>query len=200
VRHGICNNTLCIEHLSIGTALHNSLDKDRDGTNYKEEQHPACKLTRDLVQHDTKANFNTAVEQAAFFHLPVDQIRSIHNGGSWVTVPKNGKPDTVAVAKREARKANERARRAEIRKTGLTIEKYRSAWSRLRAKRSVRMVRPDLVATPCWLFTGTKQDGYGYTTVDNLRLAVHVLSWEMHHNHCQRKPAGRCRVLHACAR
>lgn len=84
VRHS-CRNTSCVNpnHLSEGTKIQNSQDKDRDGTSLKGERCHFSKLNWEIAEEIRSSN-DTRKNLAVIYDVSVSCITSLINNKSWV--------------------------------------------------------------------------------------------------------------------
>ncbi len=195
VRHK-CKNRHCfnIEHLEIGTARNNALDRKRDNTQQFGANHHSAKISEDIAQKIKNSKGDgIASERSQKYGVSIYIITDIDRGKTWRHLPLHDQPnfrkDSWCEKKYEAEQR--------LKERVPTEADYKQLWKRVEknAKESLSDICNDV---PCLLYEKLNIYGYGRTYFVGRRKNVHVLVWEYFHNASKTQEDITLVVRHLC--
>lgn len=188
VRHK-CGVQHCVRasHLELGTHKENGQDKIRDGTNLSGEKNPNAKISKELailikesLKNKNDNEYLTQSERAKKLNVSINIIISIDIGRTWKNLP----PYNINNLKIQEQRERESQRRLtvtnEIEKNGLSFNDYNIMIERINAKllEKKNISKNPEIKTPCKLWQGANNRGYGIIHYKYKKYMVHIIVCE----------------------
>ena len=192
VRH-LCGNATCVnpEHLQLGTAMENAMDKDVTKTQLNGEKNHKSKLS-DEERKSIYASQETNSILAEHYGVSVNTISRIKTGTTGSAVTQSHEQQLKV-------REHERKRRKAAKP--LTKEDYVHTMERCFKKCKLVKAEPNdtsiVLQKPCRVFQGYLMAGYGATTVKRKHELLHRLVAMVVHNNGQLIASGFV-VRHLC--
>lgn len=183
IRH-LCNNPCCFEptHLAYGTQFTNDYeDKIANGTLQRGVKHYNVSITEELARQiktsrpTTKrgqSGHETQKKRAHRFGVSLSIVKDIDRGRCWTHLSQ------VADAT-GGRRVKARGQRARAKARVWTDKMYKAAHQRLKAKLTITPNASPHVNTPCHIWCGANNFGYGRMSAFGKMVSVHILACEI---------------------
>lgn len=178
IRH-LCNNPLCFEptHLKLGTQFENDYDdKIANNTLQCGEKHYNVKISEELAKEIKLSKYNgkSQRDRAVAFNVTLHIIKDIDSNKSWAHLPDadgNTGSDRKIKARELRKKAKERI---------WTTEMFEEAKDKLFNNSELSEdIKEPFVSTPCRIWQGNIDQGYGRITIFGKTMNTHVLACEI---------------------
>lgn len=172
IRH-LCNEPRCInpDHLQMGSKSQNNFDdKIENGTLRQGEQHYNASTSEQTARTILASKGEgTQKQRAKEFGVSLNIVKDIDCGKSWASLTGNTTVSQRAVKARKLRmKANNKV---------WTPDMYRQA--KIRLQKNVTICDNKFMGSPCHLWQGKPDNGYGRISVFGKLKGAHVLACEV---------------------
>lgn len=196
VRHKCANKNCCeVTHLEWGTPKQNGEDRIRDGTSNRGDKHRGAKIsseTASAIKSSWKPRghpeYLSQAQRAEKFGVTYSLVNSIDQEDAWAHLPRpTDKPPKVKTAVEAAKPTREDFDEADM----------NTLVGRIAAKVKITpsISKCPTIQTPCHIFTGTSNNGYGKITYRKVQLLTHIVVCE--HKMKMRTP-DKLLVRHLC--
>jgi hypothetical protein len=203
IRHVGCSqkNTLCVnpDHLELGTVWQNGIDKIKDKTMKRGEDHPSTKLTELKVIEIYKlkdTNQASADTVANLFGTTRQNVLSIWRRRTWAHLHYSEEELKFGNMNRFESYAKNQVNIINRKVTGFTLDEYYKFFQRIFADADIQQTETPLetmgINTPCLIPAAAKRmktKSYVKTRIGGVTRYAHVIMWELFKNNCQLKQA-----------
>lgn len=193
IRHAGCpsKNNLCVnpDHLELGSVRENGIDKIKDKTMKRGENHPSKKLTESQVVEIYKLRINndyTAQIVANLFDTSRPNVLSIWNRKTWAHLHYSDSELKVGNIHRLDAYKKTQENTLKRQSIGFTKEEYYDFFNRVLQNATIKN-HPDH-KTPCLIPSVRPSLGYIRMRIGGVTRYAHVIMWELFFNNCKLKP------------